>query len=199
MRAPRAHIQPFHLPTRSACAFPGACHAHSGYPRRVQSERGFSLIEVCLAIGIVAFAMIPIIGIMPVGLNTFRNSIDASVGSQIVQRVIDDEQQMDFPSLVATSGSSSYRYFDTLGNEIIAGQQQPGNLPQVYTVQVTVTGTTTLPGTSSVPSPNLATVSIRIANNPGGQAAPSAAFASNSPLAVRSYCALVAGNPYVSQ
>jgi len=38
------------------------------------SHRGFSLIEVTIALGVVAFALVAIIGVLPMGLNSVRHS-----------------------------------------------------------------------------------------------------------------------------
>lgn len=53
---------------------------------RVQS--GFSLVEVTLAIGIVGFGLIAILGLIPVGLRSGRESVDASRTSLIAQDAI---------------------------------------------------------------------------------------------------------------
>lgn len=70
------------------------------YSRQAYHERGFSLVEVTLAIGIVAFAFVALFALIPVGLNTFRLAMDTSVGAQIAQRIISDAQQSDFDALV---------------------------------------------------------------------------------------------------
>jgi uncharacterized protein (TIGR02598 family) len=53
------------------------CQAVSGL------RAGFSLVEVAIALGIFGFAIIPIIGIMGVGLNVSKDSIDTSTMAQI--------------------------------------------------------------------------------------------------------------------
>ncbi|HEY3901407.1 MAG TPA: hypothetical protein VGM54_22550 [Chthoniobacter sp.] len=109
---------------------------------------GFSLVEVVLAVGVVAFAFVAIMGLIPAGIHQFRQAIDNSVCTQIGQRVLQDCEQTDFntlvdyahtyppivpgqptyfraPSLVATqaaggaSQGACIRYFDEEGNEII--------------------------------------------------------------------------------
>ena len=44
---------------------------------------GFTLVEVAMSLGIFAFAIIPIIGMISTGLNVSKDSIDASTMSQI--------------------------------------------------------------------------------------------------------------------
>ena len=120
---------------------------------RVQA---FSLIEVVLAIGIVAFAFVALIGLLPAGLANFRKAMNTSVGSEIGQRVFGDLQQSDFDSLLSETvpslsskesanqapqtptaspgvGSVGFlprRYFDDQGNEVILQNSTPvGTLP----------------------------------------------------------------------
>lgn len=144
---------------------------------------GFSLIEVVLCIGIVAFAFLAIFGMLPVGLSTFRQAMDNSVGSQIVQRLVGEAQQTDFPALIATP--STLRYFDDQANEITVDKAY------IYTVEVTVVAPTTLPNTSTPATNSLATVTIKLAYNPGHHPTP---FASTSPVRFTTHTALIAKN-----
>ena len=47
-------------------------------PPRGTSNAGFSLIEVTLAIGIIAFAFVALFGLLPTGMQTFRASVDTT-------------------------------------------------------------------------------------------------------------------------
>ena len=47
--------------------------------------QGFSLVEVALALGIVAFAFVSLFGLLPTGLNVFRGAIDTSNETWIMQ------------------------------------------------------------------------------------------------------------------
>lgn len=121
-----------------------------GTLRRAQA--GFSLVEVTLAIGVVAFAFVALFGLVPAGLNTFRQAMDTSVGAQIAQRVVSDAQETDFDVLVRDTpeeknkGKDSQfyrlplRYFDDQGNEIpVANPNSPTSaesLKILYSVRV---------------------------------------------------------------
>ena len=72
-----------------------------------QHSRGFSLVEVALALGIVAFAFVSLFGLLPVGLGVFRTAIDTGNETWIMQGLnskihvtewskIDDQKQEDF-------------------------------------------------------------------------------------------------------
>ena len=53
-------------------------------------SRGFSLVEVVLSLGIAAFALIAIFGLLPVGLTSNRDSIDQSAASQLAVLLDED-------------------------------------------------------------------------------------------------------------
>jgi uncharacterized protein (TIGR02598 family) len=61
------------------------------------------LIEVVLALGIVSFAMVSILGLIPVGMTTFREAMLRSVEAGIVQRLAADVQQTGYENLSATN------------------------------------------------------------------------------------------------
>ena len=84
-------------------------------PRLAQ---GFSLVEVALALGIVAFAFVSLFGLLPVGLTTFRNAIDTTNESRIVQSFVSKVIATDFANLDAQVDFSSTKeivYFDEEG------------------------------------------------------------------------------------
>lgn len=54
------------------------------------SQLAFSLVEVTLALGIAAFCLIAIFGLMPVGVQTNRNATSQTAGTNIVAAVIAD-------------------------------------------------------------------------------------------------------------
>jgi uncharacterized protein (TIGR02598 family) len=126
---------------------------------------GFSLIEVTLAIGITSFALLAILGLLPVGMNTFRQAIDTAVTAQIAQRIVNDAQQTDFDTLNANLASGiPDRYFDDQGNEVLPASGY------IYQVRVTGLSATGLPANAS--SNNLATLQIKVAFNPAHVANP---------------------------
>ena len=153
---------------------------------------GFSMVEVTMAIGIFGFAFTAIIGLIPMGLNNFRQAMDASVGAQICQRVINDVQQTDFDTLTGTS--SVDRYFDEEGNEVAKATEY------VYQIKTVVSSTTATPNATASFS-SLATVLVQIANNPAhltpGTDTSTGAW-SDSRLSISSYPCLVSRNKYTT-
>ena len=164
--------------------------------RHSQSQAGFSLVEVTLAIGIVAFAFIGLFGLLPTGMNVFRSAIDASIGSQIVQQVTQDAQQTDYQRLISQQVNDTYYdeqgtlLTDTNGNAI----NNYGDPRSIYRVHVTVTTPTKIPSLSSTggnTTANIATLTIQIAKDPSHSANP---FSGNSKLPINKYVSYVARN-----
>ncbi|MCE9608782.1 MAG: Verru_Chthon cassette protein B [Chthoniobacter sp.] len=140
---------------------------------------GFSLVEVVLAIGVIAFAFVGIFALLPTGMSISRQAMDTSVGSQIAQRVINDALQSDFPELLKNAagatisgtnetGRKAERYFDDQGSELPASSKAQA----IYHVNTRITPATAMPktGTSSGgDNTNLAIVTVQVANNPGNR------------------------------
>jgi uncharacterized protein (TIGR02598 family) len=64
-------------------------HQFPRFPHSVRSsksdESAFSLVEITLSIGIIAFAFVALFGLLPSGLTVFRQSIDAANEMWIMQ------------------------------------------------------------------------------------------------------------------
>jgi uncharacterized protein (TIGR02598 family) len=140
------------------------------------AQSGFSLVEVVLAVGVVAFAFVGILGLLPAGMHQFRGAIDDTVCSEIAHQVIADAQQTDFDTLIdkdnvpgENDGNSyftfrapkvsqpEFRYFDERGDEVVplspAARANPDSLSSdekakvVYHVLVRVMPQTSVPAT----------------------------------------------------
>lgn len=131
---------------------------------RRASARAFSLIEVAMALGIVAFAFTALLGMLPVGLGLFRSATDTSVASRIVQKVSGDLQQADFDTLTSVNGE--ILYFDEQGTSVLASGQA------IYWVRVSIFSAPQLPGGTPAGGDNLARVVIQVAHNPSGKDMP---------------------------
>lgn len=117
---------------------------------------GFSLTEVLLALGIVAFAFIPVLGLLPVGLDASRQAIDATIEAQIVQQLSNEVLQTDFSNL-SQLASAPLNYYDNQGNKTTADKAY-------YTAGFSVVSQTDLPAGPAqvVSTQKLATVAICI-------------------------------------
>ena len=145
-------------------------------------DQAFTLVEVTLAIGIMAFALLAVFGLLPVGMNTFRSAMNMSIGGQIAQRVINDAQQADFNQLITDAsgatitvcGAKARRYFSEEGDEVIPAN--PATLTPaeqqktLYWVNTRIVPATSEPSSASPQSnANIATVTVQVMFNPGGQ------------------------------
>lgn len=89
----------------------------------------FSLVEVVLALGIVSFASMAILGLIPVGLTNFRQSMNTTVQAQIAQKLINDAQLTSYDKLINFRTN-----FDEAGNGVAAS-----DTTKLYAVTVQVT------------------------------------------------------------
>jgi uncharacterized protein (TIGR02598 family) len=64
-----------------------------------QRQSGFSLPEVAMAIGIIAVAFVALISLIPIGLNTYRASMDEANQTWIMQGVNAMVQTTDFSKI----------------------------------------------------------------------------------------------------
>ncbi len=68
-----------------------------------QGSPAFSLVEVVIALGVVAFAIVAIFGALPVGLNASHSSQDDTRSGQIAQDVLTSlasQAQTNYPNCV---------------------------------------------------------------------------------------------------
>lgn len=73
-----------------------------------QNSQGFSLVEVALALGIVAFAFVSLFGLLPAGLSTFRTSIDVSNETWIMQGINSMIQVTEWSKIAALTDEVFY-------------------------------------------------------------------------------------------
>ena len=120
--------------------------------RAIFASGAFSLIEVTIALGILAFALVGIMGLMPVGLRTMGDAIDDNSSSLIARRLVGEARQSSLDALITNTFTT--RYFDFEGQEV-ASASSPLS---VYMANTTV----------SAQSSNLALVSITVSKNNSG-------------------------------
>jgi uncharacterized protein (TIGR02598 family) len=132
-------------------SFPGALPVVNTLRRSTAARAGFSLVEITLALGVLSFALIPLFSLLPLGMQVFREAIDTTVRTQIVQTITNLAEQTNFSDLskekdgnrVATkleeelltaaaraASQPVYFYFDD------EGLQVPEAAQAVYTVAV---------------------------------------------------------------
>jgi uncharacterized protein (TIGR02598 family) len=71
-------------------------------------QSGFSLVEVTIAVGLFAFVMLPIIGLMSSGLGTMRRAMDDTVLSGIAREIVAEAQRENWNNLARFNGETFY-------------------------------------------------------------------------------------------
>lgn len=124
------------------------------YPKYPSSRSAFSLIEVTIALGIIAFGLIALLGLLPTGMNLARESRSESVGVNILsalaadlQREINTTNQTRLYQIPLSAGASGSTFFDEDGRWL--GATSTANTPgAVYA------GTWAIRARSSTTPPN---------------------------------------------
>src|SRR5438128_1997897 len=125
--------------------------------RRAPTVPAFSLVEVTLALGIAAFCLIAIFGLMPVGVQINRNATSQTAATNIVAAVVADLRATTTGATSSqfkiTFGTAKTLYFDSEGRAAcnLGGSQMADCLsvwnPALqtrYRLNVTWTGSSTL-------------------------------------------------------
>lgn len=81
-------------------------------PRTVRCS-AFTLVEVTIALGIISFALLAMIGLIPAGLGSLRDSTQQSINAQILQQISSGLTVKSFVNRTDFSAfSSTNLYFD---------------------------------------------------------------------------------------
>src|SRR5438105_9667881 len=83
-----------------------------------RSKCAFSLVEVTLALGIAAFCLIAVFGLMPVGVQTNRNATSQTAATSLMAAVVSDLRATPKANATSTQfalvlGTNATRYFDS--------------------------------------------------------------------------------------
>ena len=82
------------------------------------TSAAFSLVEVTLALGVAAFCLIAVFGLMPTGVQTSRNATSQTAATNIIASVIADMRattSSTSPQYGITFGTAKTLYFDGAG------------------------------------------------------------------------------------
>jgi uncharacterized protein (TIGR02598 family) len=82
------------------------------------TRAAFSLVEVTLALGVAAFCLIAVFGLMPVGVLANRNATSQTAATNIIASVIADMRattSSTSPQYGITFGTAKTLYFDSVG------------------------------------------------------------------------------------
>ncbi|HEY8965321.1 MAG TPA: Verru_Chthon cassette protein B [Candidatus Methylacidiphilales bacterium] len=107
--------------------------------RKSAVATAFSLVEVLLALGLVSFALIGLMSLLPVGLKTFRQADMTTTETQIALALANQLQLSGFTNALK-GGNASYYY--NADGQPAADRGGPGTL---YTVTVSAATNVSLP------------------------------------------------------
>lgn len=123
--------------------------------------RGFSLVEVTIALGITAFAAMVLLAMMCSGMNSSRESADRTVSAQIAQQMIGMVQQTNWSEV--PSLAQEYFYFDEAG-QLVKG---PDDFAAVFAACVLVEPSVSLAsGGEGGTNDQLAAIRVRVVRDP---------------------------------
>ncbi len=77
---------------------------------RRQGELAFTMIEIALAIGVIGFALVAIIGVLPAGLNVQKDNREDTLVSQDAPYFLDAIRN---GVVVSNTGSGNFGYYNT--------------------------------------------------------------------------------------
>src|SRR2546423_1381650 len=125
--------------------------------RSISAARAFSLVEVTLALGIAAFCLITVFGLIPVAALTNRNATSQTAATNIMAAVISDLRATPKANSTSTQfcipfGTATTLYFGSAGQSSsnLAGSSTPCGVawsPAIqtrYQVNITWSGSTLL-------------------------------------------------------
>ncbi|MDZ4286401.1 MAG: Verru_Chthon cassette protein B [Prosthecobacter sp.] len=132
---------------------------------------GFSLVEVVLAVGIMALGVVTILGLLPHGMEITRLTANELAENRIVDGIVSDLQAMDWVTLNDAAGAADVvgnRYFDDQGLSLDEGDPELGaELSYVAHVEIPEMDVL-LPSNARLPAinQNLRRVVIKVAATP---------------------------------
>jgi len=148
-----------------------------------RKERAFTLVEVAIAFAVLAFAMITLLGLLPLALTTFRETKRDTMHANILQYITSAANLTPYTNLSPTSTtpfavSTTPWTFDDQGEVIYNGTTTSTDTsPVIYKAYITVTANSTntttnpnnealLPGytfnTTATPSTNTYLLTVEI-------------------------------------
>ena len=138
-------------------------------------QAAFSLVEVVMALGIAAFCLVALLGLMPVGLKTVRDARGDALRAEVLKAMGNIAQQTDY-SLLGNLAGKKY-YFDINGLLV-----NSTSADAIYEA-VLSTGTVSVPSSSTstaLSGATSVTVAISRSANTNSEATTHTLFISNN-------------------
>ncbi len=109
---------------------------------RIDRCLGFSLIEITVALGIISFAAITLLGLIPLGLQATRDSQERMASAELSRAAVGITQQTSLSAL--TEGTEESAYYDRELIEVGSGDDW------FYQVDYRIDNSATLPASGQV-------------------------------------------------
>ncbi|HYF35521.1 MAG TPA: Verru_Chthon cassette protein B, partial [Prosthecobacter sp.] len=135
------------------------------------SRSGFSLVEVVLAVGIMALGVVTILGLLPHGMEISRQTANELAESRIVDSIISDLQAMTWAQLHSTANNEDLqtRLYDDQGLQIdsnASNDEKATELSYVARVEIPEPNVVLPTDGAETPNQNLRRVIIKVAAVP---------------------------------
>ncbi|HEY0256385.1 MAG TPA: Verru_Chthon cassette protein B [Candidatus Methylacidiphilales bacterium] len=131
----------------------------------LRARHGFSLVEVAMALAIMGFASVSLIGLLPMGLHSLHEAMGNTIESQIVQNLTSDILLSSSTNLPQYKGQIFY--FDDEGLQLTgAAGSVPGGTVYTATIDMQVVDSTNSPAALLTTAAYNVTVTIVNISNP---------------------------------
>lgn len=114
-------------------------------------SRGFSLVEVTIAMAIASVALVTLMGLIPQGMKTMEEAGDKAIEARIQQQLLNELQLTPFDDKGGTSLLDSYYdklevYYDSQGEEIshsknqgtVTEENKAGGFSHIYSARISI-------------------------------------------------------------
>lgn len=98
-------------------------------------EKGFTLVETVLALGIVATVMVTLMALLPTGMDIMKEAGTNTVGARIANQLVSEIQLSDYEKIQQYNGKEYY--FDDMGTQLTKNDQESKNR-RIYTAKIEV-------------------------------------------------------------
>jgi len=129
--------------------------------RKPRKRLGFSLVEIVVAVGIVATVMVALLGMIPTGLNTVNEAAHTMAEIRIAQQILGEVQLTQWQEIDKWETDGPY-FYDLEGNRLDSSEQSK----VIYTCKVIVDEAAPLPKVKD-PNPYLKRVTVKVSNKRG--------------------------------
>jgi uncharacterized protein (TIGR02598 family) len=127
----------------------------------MKSSSGFTLIEVTIALGLVSFALVGLMGMLPVGLSNFREAMEIQTQTRIAQQIAAELQLTPFQTISDGTFQTAFpRFYNDEGTPVTAAES-------IFTVTAAAPGNLELPGPQAGTNTLLLTFQIGKKSAPG--------------------------------